>query len=80
MQRVQGSTSIMRVQLRHLTASKPPDITIRVLPFGVSDRITVASALLRLREQDLSTVYLEDLFGATYLKEPEWRALLRTLR
>jgi hypothetical protein len=39
----------------------------------VPDRITVASAfeLFRLAEQNIATVCLEDLFGATYLKEPE---------
>lgn len=71
---VLGSRQIMRAQLRHLVKmSKRPNITIRVLPFDVPDRISVASAfdLFRLAEQNISTVYLEDLFGATYLKEPE---------
>jgi hypothetical protein len=27
--------------------------------------------LFRLAQQNISTVYLEDLFGATYLSEPE---------
>lgn len=74
LRRVQGNSGIMRAQLRHLvTASKRPNITIRVLPFEVPDRITMASAfqLFSLQEQGLFTVYLEDLFGATYLKEPE---------
>ncbi len=72
--RVQGSKAIMRAQLRHLVkASKRPNITIRVLPFDVPNRISVASSisLFRLAQQNISTVYLEDLFGATYLKEPE---------
>jgi hypothetical protein len=53
--------------------ARRPNITIRVLPFDVSDRISVASAfqLFRLAQQNISSVYLEDLFGATYLKEPE---------
>ncbi|EOD67976.1 helix-turn-helix domain-containing protein [Amycolatopsis vancoresmycina] len=74
LRRVQGSKAIMREQLQHLvTASNRPNITIRVLPFSVPDRITMPSAfsLFRLQEQNFSTVYLEDLFGATYLKEPE---------
>ncbi|MEV4051208.1 helix-turn-helix transcriptional regulator [Amycolatopsis sp. NPDC049688] len=74
LRRVQGSKGIMREQLQHLvTASNRPNITIRVLPFSVPDRITMPSAfsLFRLQEQNFSTVYLEDLFGATYLKEPE---------
>jgi hypothetical protein len=69
-----GSTAVMRAQLRHLARmSKRPNITVRVLPFHVPDRIAVATAfdLFRLAEQNISTVYLEDLFGATYLKEPE---------
>lgn len=74
LRRVQGNNSIMRGQLQHLiTASKRPNITIRVLPFAVPDRIAMPSAfsLFRLQEQNFSTVYLEDLFGATYLKEPD---------
>lgn len=74
LRRVQGSNAIMRGQLRHLVAaSKRRNITIRVLPFNTPNRITTpaAFALLRLQEQNLSTVYLEDLFGATYLKEPD---------
>lgn len=74
LRRIQGSNAIMRAQLRHLlAASKRPNITIRILPFDAPDRITMASAfqLFRLAEQNFSTVYLEDLFGATYLKEPE---------
>lgn len=74
LRRVQGSKTIMKAQLRHLAkASRRPNITIRVLPFDVPDRITVPSPiqLFRLAEQNLSMVYLEDLFGATYLKEPE---------
>lgn len=74
LRRVQGSPQIMRAQLKHLVKlSKRPNITIRVLPFDVPNRISVASAfeLFRLVEQNISSVYLEDLFGATYLKEPE---------
>ncbi|OZM72598.1 transcriptional regulator [Amycolatopsis antarctica] len=74
LRRIQGSKAIMRAQLKHLiAASKRPNITIRVLPFDVPDRITTPAAfeLFRLAEQNFSTVYLEDLFGATYLKEPE---------
>lgn len=74
LRRVQGSKAIMREQLQHLvTASNRPNIKIRVLPFSVPDRIAMPSAfsLFRLQEQNFSTVYLEDLFGATYLKEPE---------
>jgi len=69
-----GSAPVMRVQLRHLARlSKRPNLTVRVLPFDVPDRISVATAfdLFRLAEQNISTVYLEDLFGATYLTEPE---------
>jgi hypothetical protein len=53
--------------------SKRPNITIRVLPFDLPSRITVTSPiqLFKLAQQSISTVYLEDLFGATYLKEPE---------
>jgi hypothetical protein len=72
--RIQGSKAIMRVQLKHLvTMSKRPDITIRVLTFDTPDRISVASAiqLFKLAQQNIASVYLEDLFGATYLKEPE---------
>ena len=74
LRRVQGSHEIMRSQLKHLIeASKRPNITLRVLPFETPNRITTpaAFALFRLAEQNFSTVYLEDLFGATYLKEPE---------
>jgi transcriptional regulator with XRE-family HTH domain len=74
LRRIQGDHAIMRAQLQHLiAASKRPNITIRVLPFDVPDRITMPSsfALFRLQEQNFSTVYLEDLFGATYLKEPD---------
>jgi transcriptional regulator with XRE-family HTH domain len=74
LRRVQGSHAIMRAQLQHLiAASKRPNITIRVLPFATPDRIAMPSAfsLFRLQEQNFSTVYLEDLFGATYLKEPD---------
>ncbi|GAB3497077.1 helix-turn-helix domain-containing protein [Amycolatopsis cihanbeyliensis] len=74
LRRVQGSRAIMRTQLRHLVAaSKRPNITIRVLPFEVPDRIAMPStfSLFRLAEQNFSTVYLEDLFGATYLKEAD---------
>jgi transcriptional regulator with XRE-family HTH domain len=72
--RIQGSHAIMYAQLHHLvTTSKRPNITIRVLPFDVPNRIAMPSAfaLFRLQEQNFSTVYLEDLFGATYLKEPD---------
>lgn len=72
--RVQGSRAIMHAQIKHLVAaSKRPNVTIRVLPFDVPDRISMASAfrLFVLSQQQFSTVYLEDLFGATYLKEPE---------
>lgn len=74
LRRVEGSPAIMRAQLRQLVkSSRRPNITIRVLPFEVPNRISMASAfeLFRLTAQNISTVYLEDLFGATYLKEPE---------
>jgi hypothetical protein len=74
LRRVQGTKQVMRAQLKHLVKmAKRPNVTIRVMPFDVPDRISVASAfeLFRLAEQNISTVYLEDLFGATYLKEPE---------
>jgi hypothetical protein len=69
-----GDKKIMRVQLKHLAMmARRPNITLRVLPFSLPNRISVASAfdLFRLAQQNISTVYLEDLFGATYLKEPE---------
>jgi hypothetical protein len=74
LRRMVGNKKIMRVQLKHLAMmARRPNITVRVLPFDVPDRISVASAfeLFRLAQQNISTVYLEDLFGATYLKEPE---------
>jgi hypothetical protein len=74
LRRMLGDKKIMRAQLKHLAfMAKRPNITVRVLPFDVPDRISVASAfdLFRLAQQNISTVYLEDLFGATYLKEPE---------
>jgi hypothetical protein len=74
LQRIQGSRAIMRVQLKHLVKmSKRPNVIIRVLPFDLPNRITVASPiqLFKLAQQNISTVYLEDMFGATYLKEPE---------
>jgi transcriptional regulator with XRE-family HTH domain len=74
LRRVLGNKKIMRAQLKYLAMmARRPNITIRVLPFEVPDRISVASAfeLFRLSHQNISTVYLEDLFGATYLKEPE---------
>lgn len=72
--RLQGSRAIMRTQLKHLVKmSKRPNITLRVLPFNTPDRISVASSvkLFKLAQQNIASVYLEDLFGATYLKEPE---------
>lgn len=74
LRRVQGGNSIMHEQLKHLVdMATRPNITIRVLPFDVPERISMASAfqLFWLQQQQVSTVYLEDLFGATYLKEPE---------
>jgi hypothetical protein len=74
LRRIQGSEAVMRVQLKHLVKmSKRPNITIRVLPFNVPGRISIPSTfqLFRLEQQNIATVYLEDLFGATYLKEPE---------
>jgi transcriptional regulator with XRE-family HTH domain len=74
LRRVQGGNGVMRAQVKHLiAASKRPNITIRVLPFDTPKRIAMPSAfsLFRLHEQNLSTVYLEDLFGATYLKEAD---------
>lgn len=74
LRRMVGDKKIMRVQLKHLAMmARRPNITVRVLTFDVPDRISVASAfdLFRLAQQNISTVYLEDLFGATYLKEPE---------
>lgn len=74
LRRVQGSPKIMRAQIQHLIKmSKRPNITIRVLPFDAPDRIAVMSSfmLFRLSEQKLSVVYLEDVLGATYLKEPD---------
>jgi hypothetical protein len=72
--RMLGDKKVMRLQLKHLAMmARRPNITVRVLPFDVPDRISVPSAfqLFRLAQQNISTVYLEDLFGATYLKEPE---------
>jgi hypothetical protein len=74
LRRMLGDRKTMRAQLKHLAMmARRPNIVIRVLPFDVPDRIAVASAfeLFRLAQQNISTVYLEDLFGATYLKEPE---------
>ena len=74
LRRMLGDKKIMRVQFKHLAMmARRPNITIRVLPFEVPNRISVPSAfqLFRLAQQNISTVYLEDLFGATYLKEPE---------
>lgn len=74
LRRIQGSPAIMRAQIKHLMRmSKRPNITLRLLPFDLPERITVASPiqLFKLAGQNISTVYLEDLFGATYLKEPE---------
>ncbi|HWE89349.1 MAG TPA: helix-turn-helix transcriptional regulator [Pseudonocardiaceae bacterium] len=72
--RVEGNTKIMRAQLDHLVKmSKRPNVTLRVIPFAAPNRITVPSAfyLFRLPDQRFSAVYLEDVLGATYLKEPE---------
>jgi transcriptional regulator with XRE-family HTH domain len=72
--RVQGSKAIMHAQLKHLVKmAKRPNITVRVLPFDTPRRVGVPSSisLFRLAQQHISTVYLEDVFGATYLKEPE---------
>ncbi|RKT81906.1 Helix-turn-helix domain-containing protein [Saccharopolyspora antimicrobica] len=72
--RVQGNAKIMRGQLEHLlTASDQPNIKLQVLPFAAPNRIAVTSTatLLHLAKQQLSAVYLEDFFGATYLWEPE---------
>ncbi|MBB5156671.1 helix-turn-helix domain-containing protein [Saccharopolyspora phatthalungensis] len=71
--RMQGDTKTMLGQLEHLLAvSERPNITLQVLPFAVPNRIAVTSSvmLFQLREQELSAVYLEDFFGATYLWEP----------
>lgn len=67
--RVQGGAAVMAEQLEHLLrASELPNVTLQVLPF-TGDRIAVTSSisLLHLARHELSTVYLEDLFGATYL-------------
>ena len=72
--RVQGSGAIMRAQLtRLIELSERPDVAIRVLPFSAPNRITVLSSfiLLHLGAQRLSSVYLEDVLGATYLWEAE---------
>ncbi|HEX3780105.1 MAG TPA: helix-turn-helix transcriptional regulator [Pseudonocardiaceae bacterium] len=74
LRRVQGNVKIMKAQLDHLVKiSKRPNITLRIIPFDKPDRIAVLSSftLFRLPEQKLSMVYLEDVLGATYLKEPE---------
>ncbi|WP_338598281.1 helix-turn-helix transcriptional regulator [Saccharopolyspora sp. SCSIO 74807] len=74
LRRVQGNSDIMREQLDSLIeASHRPNVELRVLPFAVPNRIAVASAvfLLRLKEQQLSAVYLEDVLGASYLDDPE---------
>ncbi len=74
LRRVQGSGEIMRAQLtRLIELSERPDIAIRVLPFSAPNRITVLSSftLLHLGAQRLSSVYLEDVLGATYLWEAE---------
>ncbi|PKW15659.1 helix-turn-helix transcriptional regulator [Saccharopolyspora spinosa] len=70
--RVQGSNDVMREQLDHLLElSELPNVRLQVLPFE-SSRIAVTSsvALMHLADQQVSTVYLEDFFGATYLWEP----------
>lgn len=70
--RVQGGREVMREQLDHLLElAELPNIRLQVLPFE-SGRIAVTSsvALMHLAEQQVSTVYLEDFFGATYLWEP----------
>jgi transcriptional regulator with XRE-family HTH domain len=72
--RVQGSKEIMQAQLKHLVKmAKRPNITIRVVPFDTPNRVGVPSSfsLFGLAQQGISSVYLEDVFGATYLKEPE---------
>jgi hypothetical protein len=64
----------MKAQLDQLVKlSKRPNITLRIMPFDKLDRIALPSEfmLFRLPEQKLSMVYLEDVLGATYLKEPE---------
>lgn len=70
--RMQGDGKIMLSQLEYLMeASERPNITLQVLPFAFPNRIAVTSSvmLFHLQEQDLSAVYLEDFFGATYLWE-----------
>jgi len=72
--RAQGGKETMHAQLKHLVKmAKRPNVTIRVLPFDTPNRVGVPSSisLFRLAQQNISSVYLEDLFGATYLKEPE---------
>ncbi|MCX2729666.1 helix-turn-helix transcriptional regulator [Saccharopolyspora sp. NFXS83] len=74
LRRVQGSSEIMQAQLSHLLElSERPSVAIRVLPFTAPNRITVLSSfiLLHLGAQQLSSVYLEDVLGATYLWEPD---------
>ncbi|WP_235883481.1 helix-turn-helix domain-containing protein [Saccharopolyspora elongata] len=71
--RVQGSQDVMARQLNHLLeVSELPNVRLQVLPFD-ANRIAVTSsaALMHLSDQQLSTVYLEDFLGATYLWEPE---------
>jgi hypothetical protein len=53
--------------------SERPNIRLQISPFRTPNRITAMSpfTLLHLAGQALSTVYMEDALGATYLWEPE---------
>jgi transcriptional regulator with XRE-family HTH domain len=66
-----GSPEVMRVQLERLIdATKLPNVTLQVLPFGAGAHPAMVGAfsILRFADSDLpDVVYLEHLTGAMYL-------------
>jgi DNA-binding XRE family transcriptional regulator len=70
-----GSPEVMRAQLERLIeATKLPNVTLQVLPFGAGAHPAMVGAfsILRFAEEDLpDVVYLEHLTGAIYLDKRE---------
>ncbi|HEV8373410.1 MAG TPA: DUF5753 domain-containing protein, partial [Actinomycetota bacterium] len=70
-----GGTEVMRVQLERLIdATKLPNVTLQVLPFGAGAHPAMVGAfsILRFPDEELpDAVYLEHLTSALYLNKRE---------
>lgn len=71
LRRMVGGTEVMKAQLDKLKElAALPHVTLQVLPFSSGAHAAMGSSftVLRLRDEDLSVVYLEDLTSADYLE------------